>query len=109
MNKIIYTKNIKNKKTCSLFFFSIKTCIRRAKHMCCTQYNICATYNGIALADWTNGDGSNMGSGGVYNEGWSFDINTASFIIDATQSNVGLVDSQCTGDYVEIPCEWYIR
>merc|ERR1712045_284089 len=57
---------------------NIKTCIRRAKHMCCTQYNICATYNGIALADWTNGDGSNMGSGGVYNEGWSFDINTAS-------------------------------
>jgi len=82
---------------------NIKTCIRRAKHMCCTQYNICATYNGIALADWTNGDTSNMGSGGVFNEGWSFDINTASFIIDATQSNVGLVDSQCTGDYVEIP------
>merc|ERR1712223_2016799 len=81
----------------------IKTCIRRNKHMCCVQYDICATYNGIALADWANADATNMGSSGVFNEGWSFDINTGGFLIDATQTNVGLVDSQCTGDYVEIP------
>merc|ERR1712223_216037 len=27
----------------------IKTSIRRNKHMCCTQYNVCPAYNGIAL------------------------------------------------------------
>ena len=77
--------------------------------MCCVQYDICATYNGIALADWANADATNMGSSGVFNEGWSFDINTGGFLIDATQTNVGLVDSQCTGDYVEIPSERTIR
>jgi len=83
---------------------NIKTCIRRAKHMCCTQYNVCTAYNGIALADWNNGGGTtNMGSSGVFNEGWSFDINTDPFKITASQTNAGLVDSQCTGDYVEIP------
>ena len=92
--------------TSLLFFFSIKTCIRRAKHMCCVQYNVCTAYNGIALADWNNGGGTtNMGSSGVFNEGWSFDINTDPFKITASQTNAGLVDSQCTGDYVEIPCK----
>jgi len=84
---------------------NIKTCIRRAKHMCCVQYNVCTTYQGIALADWSLGTGgtANMGSRGVFNEGWSFDINTDPFLIDVSQVNVGLVDSQCSGDYVEIP------
>merc|ERR1711997_225629 len=26
----------------------IKTCIRRAKHMCCVEYALCSVYNGIA-------------------------------------------------------------
>merc|ERR1712088_791554 len=37
------------------------------------------------------------------NEGWSLDTDTAPFIVDATMSNMGLVDSVCFGDYVSIP------
>jgi len=82
----------------------IRTCIRRNKGMCCTEYNVCAVYKGETLADWQSANpNANMGTNGIYNAGWSFDINTTPFIIDADQVNVGLVDSQCTGDYVEIP------
>ena len=75
--------------------------------MCCTQYDICTTYNGIALTDFTNGVvANNNGVSGIFNEGFSFDIDLSpNFVIHATQVNSGMVDSMCTGDYVEIPCK----
>jgi len=81
----------------------IKSCIRRHKGMCCVQYDVCLTYQGLALNDWNNNLGNNDGTEGNFNEGWSFHTNVAPYIIKTTQANVGLVDSQCTGDYVEIP------
>merc|ERR1712223_769801 len=53
----------------------IRSCIRRVKGMCCTQYDICTTYQGIALTDWTNAlVANNNGVSGIFNEGFSFDI-----------------------------------
>jgi len=81
----------------------IRSCIRRVKGMCCTQYDICTTYNGIALVDFT-GTSANNGGSAIFAEGFSFDIDLApNFVIAAIEVNAGLVDSQCTGDYVEIP------
>jgi len=80
----------------------IRSCIRRVKGMCCTQYDICTTYQGIALVDFTNG--ASDGTAGIFNEGFSFDIDLSpNYVVAATQANSGLVDAQCTGDYVEIP------
>lgn len=85
----------------------INTCIRRSKNMCCVEYKVCAAYDGIALADVTqtatNGD---EGQTGVWNTGFSIDLSLFPFEVSAIQSNMGLVDSQCTGDYVEIPSSW---
>merc|ERR1712001_728404 len=47
---------------------------------------------------------NNNGVSGIFNEGFSFDIDLSpNFVIHATQVNSGMVDSMCTGDYVEIP------
>jgi len=83
----------------------IRSCIRRVKGMCCTQYDICTTYQGIALTDWTNAlTTDTTGTTGIFNEGFSFDIDLSpNYIVHATQANSGLVDGQCTGDYIEIP------
>jgi len=82
---------------------NIKTCIRRAKHMCCVQYELCSIYNGIALSDATSGIAGDAGVSGIYSQAWLFDTDTMPYTIDATQTNQGLVDNQCTNDYVEIP------
>lgn len=82
----------------------IRSCIRREKHMCCTEYQLCTSFNGIALADITLSGAAiaNNGAGGLYNDAWSIDMDTTPFVID-TQNNIGMADNQCTGDYVEIP------
>merc|ERR1712141_403975 len=51
----------------------IRSCIRRVKGMCCTQYDICTTYNGIALVDWVNPNFAtlNNGASSIYAEGFS--------------------------------------
>merc|ERR1711937_127596 len=83
---------------------NIKTCIRRAKHMCCVEYALCSTYNGIALADTVSTTVvADMGVTGIYSQAWMMDFDTQPFLITASQVNQGLVDSQCTTDYVEIP------
>jgi len=82
----------------------IRSCIRRAKGMCCVQYDVCATdTQGIALVDYANGLTTNVGTSGRFNEGFSFDVDVSPYVIHTTQTNSGLVDSQCTGDYIEIP------
>jgi len=81
----------------------IRSCIRRAKGMCCVQYDVCAAdEQGIALVDYANAV-ADAGTGGRINEGFSFDVDTSPFLTSATMDNIGMVDSQCTGDYVEIP------
>lgn len=92
----------------------INTCIRRSKGMCCVEYLVCTSFGGIALADGTNvgagGDGTgNGGNAQFINAGWSLDKNTAPFVVQAAMLNdvnLGMVDSQCSGDYVEIPSSW---
>jgi len=82
---------------------NIKTCIRRAKHMCCVEYQLCSVHNGIALSDVNSGVTGNAGVSGIYSQAWLMDTDVMPYVIDATQTNQGLVDSQCTTDYVEIP------
>merc|ERR1712038_687386 len=116
----------------------VKTCIRRSKGMCCIEYNVCTEFNGIALGDTfqrdgtaangNTGVGSNNANGNaqVINAGWSLDVDTNPYIYDVAaanvmiginggaaaninvgpQINIGMVDSQCSGDYVEIPSSW---
>merc|ERR1712018_199519 len=82
----------------------IRSCIRRAKGMCCVQYDVCAAdTQGIALVDYANELATNVVTSGRFNEGFSFDVDTSPYVITTTQTNSGLVDSQCTGDYIEIP------
>jgi len=116
----------------------IKTCIRRSKGMCCTEYHICTSFNSIGLVDVAQGGGAVQDSGSgsigiangnaqIINEAWSLDTNTFPFQFDvvaalagitvdgtaattayagAPQINIGMVDHQCSGDYVEIPSSW---
>jgi len=82
---------------------NINTCIRRSKGMCCVQYQVCAAdTQGIKLTQ-TTGTTSDIGTEGDFSEGWSIDTDTHPFILKTTQDNGGLVDSLCSGDYVEIP------
>lgn len=84
----------------------INTCIRRSKGMCCVEYQVCQTYAGIALTQTIGTLGTNLGTEGIYSEGWSIDTQTGPFVIDGTEDNVGMVDTQCSGDYVEVPSSW---
>lgn len=113
---------------------SINTCIRRSKGMCCVEYQLCAAFGGIALADAATNVIINAnidrGVGSPANQlfinpAWSLDTNTYPFRFDTpaaggnlvtstgnvaiivnSQINIGMVDSQCSGDYVEIPSSW---
>lgn len=87
---------------------NVNTCIRRAKNMCCVEYQPCASYAGIALADATHTGGADEGNGdvGVWNEAWSLDLLLWPYIEQAEQANLGMIDSQCLSDYVEIPSSW---
>lgn len=87
----------------------INTCIRRSKGMCCVDYKLCtADTQGILLVDNAEGTNAN-GANGILNEAWTIDTDVLPFSIAATaasvtaQSNQGLIDSMCSGDYVEIP------
>jgi len=114
----------------------VKTCIRRSKGMCCVEYNVCTEFNGIALGDTNQmganqdqgtGSANANGNAQVINAGWSLDVDTNPYILDVAQAavmininnvgaaavanigpqiNIGMVDSQCSGDYVEIPSSW---
>jgi len=84
----------------------LNTCIRRAKGMCCTEYQVCLVDSqSITLTDLEGTDGD-TGTQGTFNEGWSIDIDTTPFITEGTMADVGMFDAQCSGDYVEIPSSW---
>jgi len=88
---------------------NIRTCIRRSKGMCCVEFQVCAQYNGINLVETVEGAAAaNNGLRATFAEGWSIDMDTrdSAMLLDATQTNLGLVDSFCYGDYVEIPSSW---
>merc|ERR1719189_1013559 len=58
------------------------------------------------MVDVTNAGTNDDGTNGVWNEAFSIDLDTSPFVIRVVETNCGLVDSQCTGDYVEIPSSW---
>jgi hypothetical protein len=87
----------------------INTCIRRTKGMCCVDYKLCtADTQAIVLTDGAQGTEAN-GANGVRNEAWTIDTDVMPFSLNAVansvtaQSDLGLIDSMCSGDYVEIP------
>ena len=74
--------------------------------MCCVEYKVCAAYDGAALTDLAQiEEAAILGDGSVINEGWSIDVLTYPYVINAINGNIGMIDSQCIGDYVEIPCK----
>ena len=90
-------------------FLGVQTFPRSQIHgFCCVQYQVCDTYDGIALSDHlaagADPDGFNDGT---WNEGWTIDLDLTPWEESATgyiMSDCGLVDAGCSGDYVEIPC-----
>lgn len=88
-----------------LMLQNVNTCIRRSKGMCCVEYEVCtADTQGILLTDEVcTACTTNLGTEGAFNEGWSLDTDTTPYVIVTTQSNAGMVDSLCSGDYVSIP------
>merc|ERR1711981_345515 len=83
----------------------VNTCIRRAKGMCCVEYQACAIFNGENMIDAANGDNAD-GSDGTWNYSFSIDLNTEPMVTEETLVNQGMTDDQCTTDYVEIPSSW---
>jgi len=79
----------------------IRSCVRRAKNMCCVEYQLCNSHNGVSLAD--AGTGTGAPNQGIYHDSFSLDMDTTPFTIAATQSGIGMTDNECTGDYIEIP------
>lgn len=89
----------------------ITTCIRRSKGMCCTQYQLCTMFNGITLTDAAGAAAAGTdGALGPFSEAWRIDLIASPWVIDSgialAGSASGLVDGQCSGDYVEIPSSW---
>lgn len=88
----------------------LNTCIRRAKNMCCVEYQLCTYYNGIQLTDAHATAIANDGNNdATWNEAWSIDLNTKPFTLSTApdfESDSGIVDAGCSGDYVEIPSSY---
>lgn len=82
----------------------LNTCIRRSKGMCCVEYQVCTSYNSIALTETDGNDANDLK--GTYPQGWTIDTNTSPMTIKDTQTSGGMVDGMCSGDYVEIPSSW---
>merc|ERR1712038_1043175 len=106
------------------------------EYQLCTQHNGLPLADGgtnqaNAASAGVNNAAGNLGYGVAGNAGtmqwinpaWSIDINTFPFVVDTAINvvltnaaapvlavspniNTGLVDSQCSGDYVEIPSSW---
>lgn len=88
----------------------LNTCIRRAKGMCCVEYQLCQYYGGIQLTDKhgesTANDGFNDAS---WNEAWTIDLNTKPATLSTApdfEHDSGITDAGCSGDYVEIPSSY---
>jgi hypothetical protein len=82
---------------------NINTCIRRAKGMCCVQYQVCVNdEQAIALTDTEGTDSDADGTQGMQNEGFSVDTSMKQAVNDE-YSDIGAFDAMCSDDYVEIP------
>jgi len=84
--------------------------------------NVISALNGVDGAAGNHGYGQNTNANTMQwiNPAWSIDINTFPYVMDTAGNvmvngnnviyrpniNTGLVDSQCSGDYVEIPSSW---
>lgn len=78
--------------------------------MCCVEYQVCTYYNGIQLVDEVGAAIANDGfHEATWNEAWTIDLNTAPMLLSTApdfQSDSGIVDGGCSGDYVEIPSSY---
>ena len=88
----------------------LQYCIRREMNMCCILYQVCnQDPDGVALTAAAGGDAADTiknGGAGTSDPGWSFSIDcTTSTVGTATGRfhSIGLIDEDCTADYVEIP------
>merc|ERR1711981_29762 len=83
----------------------VNTCIRRAKGMCCIEYQVCSVFNGEQLLDSDQSTAiSDDGSDAIFNMGFSIDLNTSPFVLENV--DIGMTDDQCTTDYIEIPSSY---
>lgn len=87
----------------------LKYCIRREYGMCCTLFQVCS-YDpaGVDMAEVIAGGGLvTNGVQGTISPGWSFHVDcrpgTVGGAAIAADQDVGKVDEDCTGDYIEIP------
>merc|ERR1712080_605185 len=70
-----------------LMLQNVNTCIRRSKGMCCVEYQVCnADSQGILLIDET-GTGTDTGTSGTFNEGWSLDTDVSPFVETTSAKN----------------------
>lgn len=83
----------------------LRTCFRREKGTCCMLFQVCTQFDGIDLTVAAAGGNAANGLSSIIHQGWSFhvDIVLAAGGATITTMDLGLVDVQCTGDYVEIP------
>merc|ERR1712241_193639 len=85
---------------------NLNTCIRRSKGMCCVEYQTCITYSTETMEmEGSPDDEGDTGINGQYHEAWTIDTETLPYITPILD-NSGLVDAQCSGDYVGIPSSW---
>jgi hypothetical protein len=93
---------------------NLKYCIRRQKNTCCILYQVCNQYAGVDLTAAEGAGAVLTGDDGWISEGWSFHTTIlkagalegsgiAAGALAIAESDLGLVDAQCSGDYVEIP------
>lgn len=86
----------------------LKICIRREKGMCCTMFQVCNfDPDGVELVEALNGGMDDEGTKGMVSPGFSFLTDCSALAeggdADENTQDVGLVDEDCSNDYVEIP------
>lgn len=105
-NRIIAAGALLQNSGLELALQNVNTCIRRAKNMCCVEFQACSAYEGVDLTDADNSAAGDNGASAIYNEAWSLDLDVFPWVIENHQVDAGLVDSMCISDYVEIPSSW---
>lgn len=91
-----------------LLGLDLKICMRREKGMCCTLYQVC-NYDpdGEELTEAGVGGAVAEGTGDNASPGWSFSMDCwgadAGGTLAKQSEGIGMIDENCTNDYVEIP------
>lgn len=90
-----------------LMGLDLKICVRREKGMCCTLFQVCVSDpDGVTMTEAIIGGAVLQGTTGTVSPGFSFSIDFYAGTVGtavAQFQDVGLVDEDCTTDYVSIP------